>query len=576
MRQRDELLAREHRAVRRILRAYAAAERAVEAEIRRFQDKQAQALIAGMPMSPSWLYQEARLENILREIRMRIDEFSRDAYEFAVAARDDAYRLGAVHAVKLAAVQVYGDVAGLAAGALEAGQAAMAAGSPLRALFDDLGPAAAQSARRLFAEAAALGWNPRRTGDELAREIERLGRDRAVLIARTEAIRAYRIANREVYLANRGAVAGWRWTAAKTPATCALCLAMDGEVFPVTEVLQSHPACRCAMVPVPGTDFGGPEMQTGEEYFRQLPPREQDRILGRTKAEMYRAGELTLRDNVRWEEDPLWGRAPAPKTIKQIREERTLGQLPSQRGIERLSPFNPRRRTFIVPQAPEAPPRGAASALVELRGYVPETMRRELEEAIEAIDRLHRAPPARPVVVRGERGGEPHIEDVARGRVPVYVRSLRSLEGSYRSVRLTDGANYPAEIEIDANSRFPALTFAHEYGHMLDELISKTGQAASERNERFIEAWRRTKLCGRLRRAYENRAIRAEYYAYLDMPDEVFARAYSQWAAVRSGGRMLEQLRRRQAELIPTQWADDDFEEMARAVEEILREAGLL
>lgn len=352
--QRADLLKREYDVVKRIVRAYEVAELRVEKSIRLFQAKIKQAKDAGLEPSLAWYYQEARLENVLREIRGHLEEFSKDALEFSTQGRDDAYQLGAVHALRLAEAQVYGDIAGLNAGAFANAQAMLSAASPLKALFDEIGPQAAFKAREVFAQAIAEGWNPRKTGRALANQMEGLAKRRAVLIARTEQIRAYRTANRDVYARNADVLQGWRWTAAKTPATCALCLAMDGEVFPVEETLSSHPACRCSMVPLPRTDFGGPQPTLGEDYFAKLSDEEQNRILGKGKAEMYREGQMTLKDNVVWRDSPEWGRQPASRPLSVIRERQKAGTLPSRSGPVRLSPFNPtpqRKLSELLDQA---------------------------------------------------------------------------------------------------------------------------------------------------------------------------------------------------------------------------------
>ncbi|MEQ1761550.1 MAG: phage minor head protein [Pyrinomonadaceae bacterium] len=337
--QRAALLAREYQAVKGIVRAYEVAERRVETSIRQFQAKIKAAQAAGLKPSLAWYYQEARLENVLREIRMHLDDFSKDALEFSSKGRADAYELGAVHALRLAEAQVYGDIAGLHAGAFANAQALLSADSPLKALFDEIGPTATVKAREIFAQGIAEGWNPRKMGRILAGEVEDLTKRRAVLIARTEQIRAYRMANRDVYKRNSDVLRGWRWMAAKTPATCAMCLALDGEIFPVEETLSSHPACRCSMLPLPNTDFGGPQPASGADYFDKLSEAEQDRTLGKGKGKMYREGKITLKDNVRFRDHADWGRQPTPRPLADLRTLHAKNYLPSQRGFTKLSPF---------------------------------------------------------------------------------------------------------------------------------------------------------------------------------------------------------------------------------------------
>jgi SPP1 gp7 family putative phage head morphogenesis protein len=352
--QRAALLKREYDTVKRLVRAYEVAQLKVEKSIKLFQLKIENAQAAGLTPSLSWYYQEARLENILREIRGHLDEYAKDAVEFASTARDDAYQLGAVHALRLAEAQVYGDIAGLHSTAFANAQALLSGTSPLKKLFDDIGPTATTSARALFAEAIAEGWNPRKLGVQLASQIDGLVNKRGVLIARTEIIRSYRTANTDVYKRNADVIRGWRWTAAKTAATCAMCLALDGEIFPVDQTLSSHPACRCSMVPLPNTDFGGPQPQSGEKFFQNLSEREQNATLGKGKAEMYRAGQITLKDNIHWVDSPEWGRQPASRRLDNLKAKYLSNELPSQRGYLKVSSFEPRPAQLLSDLLTEA------------------------------------------------------------------------------------------------------------------------------------------------------------------------------------------------------------------------------
>jgi hypothetical protein len=70
-----------------------------------------------------------------------------------------------------------------------------------------------------------------------------------------------------------------------------------------------------------------------------------------------------------------------------------------------------------------------------------------------------------------------------------------------------------------------------------------------------------------------------KFLGYLLTPYEIWARAYSQYIAVRSGDpEMLDQvsrLRTRSGGLYyPTQWDDADFEPIARAIDELMIQLG--
>jgi hypothetical protein len=73
--------------------------------------------------------------------------------------------------------------------------------------------------------------------------------------------------------------------------------------------------------------------------------------------------------------------------------------------------------------------------------------------------------------------------------------------------------------------------------------------------------------------------IDSKYVNYLLQPDEVFARAYAQYVAVRSGAPELlaypSNLRiRGQAICYWKQWGDDDFVPVASAIDEMIEELG--
>ena len=425
--QRAALLKREYRAVRDMVAAYEAAERSIEKSIRAFQAKIDLANKTGTPISLSWVYQEARLENILREVRLRLDDFSKDALEFTSKARDDAYELGAVHALRLGEASVIGDFAGLHRGAFENAQAILSANSPVKALFDEISPTTIFKMREVFARAVAEGWNPRKTGAAMKRETEGLARDRAILIARTEQIRAYRTANQEVYRRNSDVLRGWRWTSAKTPATCALCLALDGQVFPVEKTLSSHPACRCSMLPLPKTDFGGPEPSSGEDYFQNLSPDEQDRILGRTKGDMYRKGEITLKDNVDWTDHPDYGRQPRPRTIKELQKGVNTKTLPSHFGPVNLSGYTP-------------PPARKLSDLLDA------AERKAADPTKKALDAWENAPKD----ARGRRSALRNERAAYKKNAPKNLRTS-DLESTVEEVMIDDlitAVQYPSEAWV--------------------------------------------------------------------------------------------------------------------------------
>lgn len=177
---------------------------------------------------------------------------------------------------------------------------------PVRDVLASFGRETAAGFARILVDGVGAGRNPR----AVARELVRVGMrplHRALTIARTEMIRAYREASRAIFGRHTDVIEGWIWHATLDPRTCASCLAQHGEFHQPTESLASHPNCRCAMVPVvPGIDrdmLAG----KGDEWLRGQPERVQRAVLGREGAELYRSGDLRLADWVRRTSSPVWG-----------------------------------------------------------------------------------------------------------------------------------------------------------------------------------------------------------------------------------------------------------------------------
>lgn len=138
---------------------------------------------------------------------------------------------------------------------------------------------------------------------------------RAVTVARTETLRAYREGNRASYQAS-GVVAGWRWLATLTTRSCAFCWSMHGSVHPLNAPMATHPRCRCTSVPVLKAAFGGDEpTQTGPDVFAELDAAQQRAVLGGAKYRAYSAGAITLEDLAGTKRTREWGRVGYEKSL---------------------------------------------------------------------------------------------------------------------------------------------------------------------------------------------------------------------------------------------------------------------
>lgn len=338
-------LAAEHRS-RLIARDAAVGDELAQAYGRIWRDLQAQldtldadiraAERRGEQITQSWLLKRRRLETLQRQAAEQLEQFAEFASErvreeqaAAVTAAQAEARalLQAAYADAPEAVRAAVAFDALPAGAVESLVGFASNGSPLRALFDGFGERASAAIRSDLTRGIAEGWNPKKTARRLQ---EHLGGDlvRAQRIARTETLRAYRESTRRTYEANADVVPRWRWTAPKQARTCAACLAMDGQEFPVSEPMQSHPNCRCTMTPVTPTwaELGFPDIpdtrrkrETGAEWLRRQPADVQRRVLGERGQAAFAAGEVELVDFVAERYSEEWGLTRSAASLKAAR-----------------------------------------------------------------------------------------------------------------------------------------------------------------------------------------------------------------------------------------------------------------
>lgn len=194
-------------------------------------------------------------------------------------------------------------------------------------------------------------------------------------------------------------------------------------------------------------------------------------------------------------------------------------------------------------------------------------------------------------------------------RLAVMTEKLEGAHGEYRFV-----GNSPVKIAIDRSGPHPTTTALHELGHWLDhqELsdgpgFATAGAGVTPEMREFVSVAYRSAAMRQLSSLYDADRVRLgsgasartvevgpeskqkirKYVDYLQDPVEIWARAFSQWAAKRSGDRtaireiddqVFEDRNPSNTMLYEswTQWDDDDFAPIAEAVEAVLRTRGLI
>jgi SPP1 gp7 family putative phage head morphogenesis protein len=141
-------------------------------------------------------------------------------------------------------------------------------------------------------------------------------RARMESIARTEMNRASREATRRTYAENGDVLNGYIRLATNSTRTCAACWALSGTKHATSDIMPSHPQCRCVMVPdtkslaeITGDDSipdERPQIPYGPDLFATLSEADQIEVLGPGRFEQYKAG-APLSSFVHATTDSRWG-----------------------------------------------------------------------------------------------------------------------------------------------------------------------------------------------------------------------------------------------------------------------------
>lgn len=195
------------------------------------------------------------------------------------------------------------------------------AGTPVGDVLADAATVGPDGLRQALVDGIALGRNPVETARRALRQGLAQSFTRMATIARTETLRVYRETTLESYRQSR-VVVGYRRLAAKDERTCLGCLMADGQFYALDEPFDEHPAGRCAALPVLST--GTPiDFETGQAWFKRQDAEVQRRMLGPSRYELWRRGEVGLGDLVTRRWDDTWGGALVPTTVGRLA---TLGR----------------------------------------------------------------------------------------------------------------------------------------------------------------------------------------------------------------------------------------------------------
>ncbi|WP_152185343.1 phage minor head protein [Segeticoccus rhizosphaerae] len=176
----------------------------------------------------------------------------------------------------------------------------------------------------------AVGDNPRKAASTMLRRVQGQfegGRNRALVIARTEMLDAHRAAAYAQDQANKATVAQWQWVAQLDRRTCPSCWAKHGTTYPLIEPgPEDHQQGRCARVPVTkswrdlGFDIDEPPslLPDAKATFDGLPEADQVAIMGKARLGLLKAGHVGWDDLTAKRTTTGWRDSWAPRPTRDL------------------------------------------------------------------------------------------------------------------------------------------------------------------------------------------------------------------------------------------------------------------
>jgi SPP1 gp7 family putative phage head morphogenesis protein len=310
---RDSILRREAEVMNDLAKRWLELERALEAEMLRTAIE----LAKDAPITEAMILRNTRFQKLMYQARSEYSKFAGEFEDKITALQIENVTDGINDASKvLAAVRTEAGLAfafdKLNVDAINMLFGFAADGSPLKSLLTKSYGEAANAIIQALATGIAKGLNPIKVAGLMA-DAFGIGLQRALTLARTEQLRAYRMAALDQYRSS-GVVNQYKRLAKKDDKTCLGCLFADGETFNNEDDFSEHPNGRCVIIPVVnGVD--APTWETGKEWFLKLNEDRQRSILGDARFDAWKSG-TPLEDMSMLKTDAVWGGSFVPTPLK--------------------------------------------------------------------------------------------------------------------------------------------------------------------------------------------------------------------------------------------------------------------
>lgn len=178
----------------------------------------------------------------------------------------------------------------------------------IHALSLPLSGQAEQAMKSVLIRGIAVGQNPIEAAKLMLNRVEDAfngGRNRALVIARTEMLDAHRAAGRAQDKANSKVLAGWQWVAQLDKRTCPSCWSQHGSMHELDEPgPEDHQQGRCARVPVTKTwrqlgfniDEPPSILPNARTVFDNLPHEDRVAVMGAKRLDLLDSGKASWGD----------------------------------------------------------------------------------------------------------------------------------------------------------------------------------------------------------------------------------------------------------------------------------------
>lgn len=306
---RDRVLSRETETSRDLARRWGEVESRLRADYLELGVYLSDLAAKGETISSARLMQMDRYKRMIVDARGEVNKYSTWAGDRIAEDQTDMLMIGARYAAdtvdtlsKGAGIALTFDRVNLAGVDYMIGFSAD--GAPLNELLRASYPESVVKLTDALVVGLGSGLGPKQTADMMV-DYMRGNLDRALLIARTEQLRALRTGSLAQFEKSE-VVAGYVRRSQRSANVCVACLALDGTALPSSEVFAIHPNCQC--FPQPVLKFGkSPDFPPAREWFDTLPETQQRSMLGPSRYERYEAGVWDWDEAYKIRDHPVWG-----------------------------------------------------------------------------------------------------------------------------------------------------------------------------------------------------------------------------------------------------------------------------